>query len=68
MIYVNGRRSSTSERFISYWEVVRLAGFDPRQLYTVTYHSHHSSGTMGRDSAAEVEEGMIFTVAMTDRA
>lgn len=63
MIYVNGRRFHTSERFISYWEVVRLAGLDPREVWTVTYHSQHSTGSLSRDGAAEVENGMIFTVA-----
>lgn len=67
-ITINGVTVRTGERFISYWEIVRRAGFDPRQVYTVTYHGAGMSGSITPTQAAEVVDGMNFTVVLTGEA
>lgn len=69
MITVNGRRFSHSgERYISYYEVIELAGYDRGEVLTVTYHCSSGAGTLTRDGAVKYEEGMTFTVADTSNA
>jgi hypothetical protein len=66
MILVNGRRYSHSgERYISYYEVIDLAGYPRDAMPTVTYHSAFGAGTLVRDGAVEYFDGMTFTVAVT---
>lgn len=69
MITVNGRRFSHSgERFISYYEVITMAGYARGETLTVVYHCSSGAGTLSRDGAVEYEEGMTFTVADTSNA
>jgi hypothetical protein len=69
MIIVNGRRCSHGgERFISYYEVIELAGYTRSDTPTVTYHTRFGAGILSRDGAVEYDDGMTFTVVETNRA
>lgn len=69
MISINGRRfEHGGESFISYYEVIQLAGYDRSSTPTVVYHTKYGAGTLTRDAAVEYSPGMTFTVADTGAA
>lgn len=71
MIVVNGREFTTRRRFLTYEELLGLAGFKKDRQMTVTYRScrtlyaAYNAGTVIAKERVLVRDGMIFNVADT---
>lgn len=76
IIAINGEAHELNEGFesyISYRDVVRMAGYDPEILMTVKYSAprhgdEQRSGLLSPDKHVRVEDGMRFTVTDTGGA
>jgi hypothetical protein len=75
VIIVNGRQKVTTEKELSFDEVVRLAFedavFNDVTIYTITFkrgHGEKPEGTLVEGESVKVKEGMIFNVARTDKS
>lgn len=63
------QHEKSNARFLSYREVVTLAGFDPERVLSVTYWVKNGpQGTLSPGKQTEVWPGMVFNVADTSSA
>lgn len=54
---------------ISYSQLVKLSGRNPKITYSVTYRSKKKKGTLYPGSApAQIEPGTVFSIALTNLA
>lgn len=73
-IVVNAQKKTTTQKELSFDEVVELAYPDgPRGgnwVYSVTYRraKGNKSGTLRKGDSVKVKEGMIFDVTQTDKS
>lgn len=73
-IVVNARQKTTTQKELSFDEVVELAFGPPNyetSVYTVTYQKGEDKkpkGSLVRGETVKVKEGMIFDVIRTDKS
>lgn len=72
-IVVNGREKVTTERELSFSQIVTLAGLPvgPSTLFTVTYRrgeGNRPEGTLVNGQTVKIKDGMIFNVTATNKS
>jgi hypothetical protein len=65
-IIINGETHTTRLRWISYEDLVGLAGYKGHP--TATYQHNHKGGTLYKGKSVKVEEGIEFNVCHTNSA